>query len=137
MYVDFDAVPDLRVVGAVVVVDEAGYHVNVAGLQAEYIARRKTVGGCQHPFARDYRPGAYHCLVMHDRHERKLEPVGRLTAGQPRSPVDVDLVAAIAFVMCRARTQQQQQHDEHTFSIHVVRDRLYGDARAGTRLCGC
>lgn len=137
MYVDLGAVPDLRVVGAVVVVDEAGYHVNVAGFQAEYVAHRETVGSCQHPFVRDYRPGAYHCLVMHDRHERELEPVDRLAAGQPRSPVDVDLVAAIAVVMCGARTQQQRQHDEQTFRIHVVRNRLYGDAGAGTRLCGC
>lgn len=108
MYVDLSAMPDLCVVGTMVVVDEAGYHVNVAGLQAEYVARCETVGGCQHPFVSDYRPGAYHCLVVHDRHERELEPVGRLAAGQPHSPVNVYLVAVITVVICRARTQQQR-----------------------------
>lgn len=127
MYVDLGAVPDLRVVGAVVVVDEAGDHVNVAGLQAEYVAGRETMGGCQHPFARDYRPGAYHRLVVHDRHERELEPVGRLAAGQPSATVEVDRVAAAnaaAAVVRRARAQQQRQHDQHTFGMHVARNRL-------------
>lgn len=117
MNVHFGAVPHLRVLCPAAIVHQARGHLHLAGFQAGLVAVRETVGRRHDPLVGHDRARAHHGPVLYDDHERELETVGHVAAGQTGAP---HVVAGPAERrVCRPEQQSDEQADEKHFATVV------------------